>query len=121
MRRFRAIASISLLASLLLGTLVAPLAHLGWMEMGGMEMTAMSHSMDMESAAEDGDFFSPFEECIEECPYLQLLQTQSPGLADLAARDRGAEAVEKEFSEQGRQDDGRLDRTIRPRGPPAVA
>lgn len=106
-----------LLASLVLGGVVAPVQHILWMQMDASMSMSMSHGMHTTS---DGPSVDAPVECAEECPILALLSGQSQGAVTDAQElplPRGAKAA---FSLFG--DDRPVETTFRiqARGPPVA-
>lgn len=108
-----------LLASLVMGGVVAPVQHILWMQMDDSMSMSMSMSHGMHTASDGPSVDAPVE-CAEECPILALLSGQSQGAATDAQElplPRGSKVA---FSLIG--DDRPVETTfqIQARGPPVA-
>lgn len=110
------IAGTILLFSIVLGGLLAPQAHILWMQIDGQMSMDMHHAE--EAAHTDGISWSAPVDCAEECPILALISGQSQAAGVASVHLALPDARHSVFGDVQRSGHSRTDVVVQVRGPP---
>ncbi len=110
------IAGILMLFSIVLGGVLAPQAHILWMQVDGQMSMDMHHAEEV--AHTDGLSVSAPIDCAEECPILALISGQSHAAGVEAVHISLPDARRTAFADVDRSGHSRTDVVVQVRGPP---
>lgn len=105
-----------LLLSLVLGGVLAPQAHILWMQVDGQMSMDMHHAEEF--AHTEGLSWSASVDCADECPILALISGQSQASGVESIDITAPNAKRTAFTDADRTGHSRTDVSVKVRGPP---